>query len=86
LIHRPSNDEDNFYCDAANIVSEVSLNEPNHSGSIIGRHIVDRERLLWHDLLYRDYFLDNSIFGPEFFRWRLVCSINLIMLHPYVLL
>jgi hypothetical protein len=68
LIHRPSDDEDNFYCDAANIVSEVSLNEPNHRSSIIGRHIVDRERLLWHDLLYRDYFLDNSIFGPEFFR------------------
>jgi hypothetical protein len=38
-------DEDNFYCDAANIVSEVSLNEPNHRGSIIGCHTVDRERL-----------------------------------------
>jgi hypothetical protein len=81
-----SDDEDNFYFDTTNKVSEVLLNEPIHCGSIIGCHTVDRKRLLWHDLLYRDYFSDNPIFGPEFFRRRLVCSINLIMLHPCVLL
>jgi hypothetical protein len=79
-------DEDNFYYDAANIVSEALLNEPIHRGFIIGRRTVDRKRLSWHDLLYLDYFSDNPIFGPEFFRRRLVYSINLIMLHTCVLL
>jgi hypothetical protein len=81
-----SDDEDNFYYDTANIVSEVFLNKPIHHGSIVGRRTVDRKRLSWHDLVYRDYFSDNPIFGPEFFRRRLVCSINLIVLHPCVLL
>jgi hypothetical protein len=41
-----SDDEDNFYCDSANIVYEASLDEPIHCGSIVGRRIVDCERLL----------------------------------------
>jgi hypothetical protein len=41
-----SDDEDNFYCDVINIVYEVSLDEPIHHGSIVGRRTVDRERLL----------------------------------------
>jgi hypothetical protein len=81
-----SDDEDNFYCDVVNTVSETLLNELIHRGSIVGRRAVDRKRLSWHALLYHDYFLDNPIFGPDFFRQRLVCTINLIMLHPYVLL
>jgi hypothetical protein len=32
-----SDDEDNFYFDAANIVSEASLNEPIRRGSMVGR-------------------------------------------------
>jgi hypothetical protein len=40
-----SDDEDNFYCDVINIVYKVSLDEPIHHGSIVGRRTVDRERL-----------------------------------------
>jgi hypothetical protein len=61
-------DEDNFYFDITNIVSDAPLNEPIHRGSIIGRRTVDRERLSWHYLLYPDYFSDNPIFGSELFR------------------
>jgi hypothetical protein len=87
LIDSPSlDDDDNFYFNATNIVSEVSLNEPIHHGSIVRRWSVDRERLLWHYLLYHGYFSDNLIFGLEFFRQMLVCSISLVMFHLYVLL
>jgi hypothetical protein len=41
-----------------------------YCGFIIGHHIVDRERISWHNLLYRDYFLENPVFGSEFFRRR----------------
>jgi hypothetical protein len=61
-----SDDEDIFYCDVANIVSEVLLNEPIHHGSIVVCCIVDRERLSWHNLLYHDYFSENPIFHPDF--------------------
>jgi hypothetical protein len=47
-----SDDEDNFYFDATNIVSEVLLNEPIYCGSMVGRCTVDCERLSWHYLLY----------------------------------
>jgi hypothetical protein len=40
-----SDDEDNFYYNAINIVSEALVNEPIHRGSIIRRYIVDRKRL-----------------------------------------
>jgi hypothetical protein len=67
-----SDDDDNFYFDAANIAVEVSHNEPIHRGSIVGHRNVDHERFLWHYLLYRDYFSDNPIFGPDLFSRRLV--------------
>jgi hypothetical protein len=63
-----SDDEDNFYFDTTNIVSDASLNEPIHRGSIIGPRTVNHERLSWHYLLYHDYFSDNPIFGSELFR------------------
>jgi hypothetical protein len=65
-----SEDDEIFYFDTAKIVENMLVVEPICRGSIIGHHIVDRERLLWHYLLYRDYFSENPIFGPEFFRRR----------------
>jgi hypothetical protein len=73
-------DDDNFYFDAANIVVEVSQNEPIHRGSIVGHHTVDRDRLSWHYILYRDYFSENPIFGPDLFRRRLVRSLKIWLL------
>jgi hypothetical protein len=46
-----SDDEDNFYCDVVNTVSETLLNELIHRGSIVGRRAVDCKRLSWHALL-----------------------------------
>jgi hypothetical protein len=54
-----SYDDDNFLVD-----------EPIHRGSITGHRTVDHVRLLWHYLLYRDYFSENPIFDLEFFRRR----------------
>jgi hypothetical protein len=77
-----SDDDDNFYVDAANIVAKASRHEPIHRGSIIGHPIVDHEseRLSWHYLLYRDYFLENPIFGPDLFRRRLVRNLKIWLL------
>jgi hypothetical protein len=78
LIDLASSDDNvNFYFDAANIVVEASLNEHIHGWSIVGHHTLDHERLLWHYLLYRDYFSDNPIFRPELFRQRLVRSLKI---------
>jgi hypothetical protein len=71
-------DDDNFYFDAANIAVEASQHELIHRGSII-EHL-DHEKLSWHYLLYRDYFAENSIFGPYFFRRRLLCSLKIWLL------
>jgi hypothetical protein len=41
LIDSSSSDDDgNFYFDAANIVAEASLNESIHRGSLIGHHTI----------------------------------------------
>lgn len=76
-------DEDDFYYGATNIIAEESLNEPLHRGSIVGHHIVNRGRHSWYYLLYRDYFSDNPIFGPEYFR-RLVCTLDFVGIMFYL--
>jgi hypothetical protein len=40
-----SDDEENFYFNATNIIAHESLNEPRHGGSIIGHETADHERL-----------------------------------------
>jgi hypothetical protein len=76
-------DEDNFYFDVTNIVAETPLDKLIRHGSIIGHRTVNRERLLWHYLLYRDYFSENPIFNLGLFGWRLVCNLNLILIMLY---
>jgi hypothetical protein len=61
---------DFFYFDAAKIVANTLVDEPIRRGFIIGHCTVDCERLSWHYLLYRDYFSEDPIFGPEFFSQR----------------
>jgi hypothetical protein len=65
-----SDDDENFYFEAAKIVTDTLIDEPIHHGSIIGHRTVDRERLSWHNLLYHDYFSEKPVFGPKFFRRR----------------
>ena len=57
---------------AAHLIVEDTLNHPGRIGSIVEHEVVDRERLLHHDLLYKDYFSDKPTFGPKIFRRRLV--------------
>jgi len=57
---------------ASHLIVEDTLNHPGRIGSIVEHEVVDRERLLHHDLLYKDYFSDKPTFGPKIFRRRLV--------------
>ena len=41
---------------AAHLIVEDTLNHPGRIGSVEGHDVVDRERLLYHGLLYKDYF------------------------------
>ncbi|KAL6888277.1 hypothetical protein ACP4OV_009303 [Aristida adscensionis] len=52
------------------MIIEDWVNYPGRIGSIPGHEVVDRERLLWHNLLYKDYFSDNPTFGGKIFRRR----------------
>jgi len=56
----------------AHLIVEDTLNHPGRIGSVEGHDVVDRERLLHHDLLYKDYFSEKPTFGPKTFRRRLV--------------
>jgi len=57
---------------AAHLIVEDTLNHPGRIGSVEGHDVVDHERLLHHDLLYKDYFSEKTTFGAKTFRRRLV--------------
>jgi hypothetical protein len=67
-----SDDEDDFFVDDANIISEEdSLKQPLHRGSIEGHPIVNHGKHSCHFLLYQEYFSDKPIFGcSSYFRRR----------------
>jgi hypothetical protein len=71
VIHSSSSD-DEIYDDVAHIVIDDLVNNPGCIGSIMGHEVVQRERLLWHDLLYKDYFSNNPTFNATTFRRRFV--------------
>ena len=52
---------------AAHMIIEDSVNHPGRIGSVEGHEVVQRERLLHHDLLYKDYFADNPTFNANTF-------------------
>ena len=47
-----------------------SRNMPTRGGSVLGRRIVPRHREEGHERLLRDYFSENPVYGPHFFRRR----------------
>ena len=55
---------------AAHIIVDDLVNHPGRIGSVVGHDVVDRERLLHHALLYKDYFSDNPTFNSKTFRRR----------------
>ena len=57
---------------AAHMIVEDTINHSGRIGSVEGYEVVDRERVLHHGLLYKDYFSEKPTFGPKTFRHRLV--------------
>ena len=45
---------------AAHLIVEDTLNHPGRIGSVEGHDVVDRERLLHHDLLYKDNLVNRT--------------------------
>ena len=71
-----SDDDDDFILAAAHIVHSHSqlVPPPKHRGSISGHKVVHRNREAGHLRLFNDYFADDPIYGPNFFRRRFVFS------------
>ena len=75
LLESSSSDDDNdLYIAAANIVANDTINHPCHGGSVDGHRVLNRDRQYGHNRLYEDYFLDNPTYGPNYFRRRFVLS------------
>ena len=47
------------------MIIEDSANNPGQIGSVEGHDVLNRERLLYHALLYKDYFSDNPTFKAK---------------------
>ena len=47
-----------------------SNNVRTRGGSVLGRRIVPRLREEGNERLFRDYFAENPVYGPRFFRRR----------------
>ena len=88
LIDASSDDENDPFFGAAHMTIEDSVNHPGRIGSIEGHHVLDRERVLYHGLLYKDYFSDNPTFREKTFRRRFVCWLfmYLFLCHLYYIL
>ncbi|EEC82097.1 hypothetical protein OsI_26104 [Oryza sativa Indica Group] len=80
LIDPSSSDEEHdLFFGAAQMIIEESVNNPGRIGSVHGHEVVHRDRLLWHNLLYKDYFSDNPTFGPNIFRRRFRMRIHVFL-------
>jgi hypothetical protein len=67
-------DENDLFFGAAHMVIEDSVNHPGRIGSVVvGHETVNRKRLLYHSLLYKDYFSENPTFNAKIFKRRFVC-------------
>lgn len=66
-----SNDDDEFLLAASQILHEY-INKSKHGGSILGHQVVRPKREFGQCRLYKDYFLDDPTYEPEFFKSRFV--------------
>ena len=60
-----SDDEDDLFFGVAQKIIEDSVNNLGRIGLVEGHDVLDRERLLYHGLLYKDYFSDNPTFKAK---------------------
>jgi hypothetical protein len=68
-----SSSDDELYYGVAPMIIEDEINNPGRIGSIEGHDVVQRDRLLYNDLLYKDYFSVNPTFSDKIFRRRFAC-------------
>ena len=74
MIDTSSSDyENDLFYGPAHTINENLVNHPGRIGSIEGHHVLDRERVLYHGLMYKDYFSDNPTFREKTFRRRFAC-------------
>jgi hypothetical protein len=65
-----SDDENDLFFSAAHMIVGDLVNHLGRIGFVEGHVVVDREKLLHHALLYKDYLSDNSMFKAKTFRQR----------------
>ncbi|XP_062213629.1 uncharacterized protein LOC133914557 [Phragmites australis] len=80
-----SDDDGEFIVAAANLARKQYqvVNAPRPGGSVPGHQIINRDRQEGHWRLFRDYFSDDSTYGPTFFRrrFRMRRSLFLRIMH-----
>jgi hypothetical protein len=77
-----SSSDDELYYDATQIIIDDEVNNPGHIGSVEGHEVVQRERLLYHHLLYKDYFSANPTFNAKIF----MSGSHLFFIFIYIIL
>jgi len=67
-----SGDDDDFFFDVVHAVidEDESDEEPKHCGSVHGHRVLQHDRQVGHQRLYQDYFADDPMYAPNYFRRR----------------
>jgi hypothetical protein len=68
VINSSSSDDELYDVATLKMTIKDEGNHPGHIGSIEGHEIVQCDRLLYHDLLYENYFSNNPTFNAKTFR------------------
>ena len=78
-----SDDDDELILSALHIAHTQyeGTSAPRRGGSVVGRQYIYRDRMSGAWRLFNDYFSDNPVYGPTFFRRRFVITAsNLILI------
>ena len=78
-----SDDDDELILSALHIAHTQyeGTSAPRRGGSVVGRQYIYRDRMSGAWRLFNDYFSDNPVYGPTFFRHRFAISVsNLILI------
>ena len=72
-----------FFITIAQVLKEHN-NEPKRGGSVIGHKVVHCKGEAAHQRLYENYFSDDPMYGPEFFKRRFIQNTNLLCYHHVI--
>jgi len=85
VVDSSSSDDDNeLYIAAADIVATDIDNEPRYRGSVEGHRVLNRDRQSGHMRLYQDYFSDDPTYGPNYNRRRFICTSYFFSIIPCI--